>query len=135
MVQMPAYVQMAGLSWRQSFGVCTVAALVDLAITLSVVGLGALAAGELRWGMAGRWNVYVAAALLGGACAVVIAWKALESGRWSYSERMPVVPILGFGLWPLVQLCLLLPVSFGIARWWARRRDSWETEQAAPING
>jgi hypothetical protein len=69
----------------------------DAALTIAMYGLCALAAG--RWRLAGTWNEYVAAALLSGACAVAYEWKALASGWWSYSSRMPVVPLLGVGLW------------------------------------
>jgi hypothetical protein len=29
---------------------------------------------------------------------------------------MPVVPLLGVGLWPLLQLTLLVPIAFAAAR-------------------
>jgi hypothetical protein len=121
-LQMPAYADMAG---RPPYAVALlhiVPALGDVALTLAVYGMGALAAGDPRWGMKGRWNVYATAGLLGGACAVAIEWKALASGRWSYSDRMPVVPLLDVGLWPLLQLTLLVPLSLGAAAWWAGRQ-------------
>jgi hypothetical protein len=122
MAQMPAYAEMAGRPWRETVVPCTLATLGDVAITLAVYGAGALAAGHPRWGATGRWNVYATAALLGGACAVAIEWKALASGRWSYTGSMPVVPVLGVGLWPLLQLTLLVPVALWLAGWWAGRR-------------
>jgi hypothetical protein len=85
-----------------------------VAVTFAVYGVCALAAGRCR--LAGRWNEYTAAALLGGACAVAYEWKALASGWWSYSNRMPVVPLLGVGLWPLLQLTLLVPLDFWLAK-------------------
>jgi hypothetical protein len=72
--------------------------------------------------MSGRWNVYATAALLGGACAAAYEWRALVTGRWFYAERMPVVPLLGVGLWPLLQLTLLVPLALWGAAWWSRRR-------------
>jgi hypothetical protein len=121
MAQMAAYREMAEHSWWDTLLPCTLAALGDMAVTLAVYGVGALAAGEMKWGMSGKWNVYAAAALLGGACAVAYEWKALASGWWSYGERMPVVPLLGVGLWPLLQLTLLVPVALWLAAWWSRR--------------
>ncbi len=121
MVQMPAYAEMARRPWRETALPCTLATVGDVVVTFSVYGLGALAAGRLRWGAAGGWNVYAAAALLGGATAVGIEWRALATGRWSYGEAMPVVPALGVGLWPLLQLALLVPGAFWVARWWAGR--------------
>jgi hypothetical protein len=99
-----------------------VPALGDMAITFAVYGLGALAARQVGWGMTGRWNVYAAAALLGGACAVAVEWRALAVGRWSYASAMPIVPLLDVGLWPVLQLTLLTPLALWLAARWARRR-------------
>lgn len=124
MVQMSAYAEMAESSWRETALLCARASLGDVAMTFGIYGLGALAAGRLRWGMEGKWNVYAAAALLGAVFAAAFEWKALSSGRWSYTSQMPIVAVLGVGLWPLFQLVLLVPVSFTIAVWWAGRPSS-----------
>jgi hypothetical protein len=121
MAQMSAYGEMAGVPWSQTLLPCTVAAVGDVAITMAVYGVGALAAGAWRWGMSGRWNVYATGALLGAACAVGYDYRALAVGRWSYTERMPIVPLLGVGLWPCLQLTLLVPIVFAAARWTAQR--------------
>lgn len=121
MAQMPAYAEMAGRSWGQTVPTCTLAAVGDVGMTLAIYAAGALAAGSLRWGLQRRWNVYAAAAILGAAAATAIEWRALASGRWSYAERMPIVPVLGVGLWPLLQLTLLVPAALWIAAWWVRR--------------
>ncbi|MFZ3208951.1 MAG: hypothetical protein WA140_08960, partial [Geobacteraceae bacterium] len=73
------------------------------------------------WGLSGRWNIYATAAVLGLAYAVLLEHAALSSGRWSYTERMPVVSVFGAGLWPLLQMTLLPPLTFLFARWWAGR--------------
>jgi len=70
---------------------------------------------SLMMDLRGRWNIYATAAVLG------LAYAALAAGRWSYTERMPVVPGLGAGLWPLLQMTLLPPLTFWIARRWAGR--------------
>jgi len=121
MVQMPAYVEMSGQPWREVVPACTLAAVGDAGITLAIYAVGALAAGSLGWGLERRWNAYAAAALLGAAAATAIEWRALAFGRWSYADQMPVVPELGVGLWPLVQLTLLVPAALWIAARWARR--------------
>ncbi len=121
MVQMPAYVQMAGRSWTEATLPCALASLGDVTVTLAIYGLGALAAGQGRWGVQPRWNVYATGALLGGLVATGLECRFLASGRWSYNEQMPVVPILGVGLWPLLQLTLLVPVSWASGALWASR--------------
>jgi hypothetical protein len=103
MAQMSAYVETAGHSWTSTLGLCTRAAVGDVEIILGIYAAGALAAGDLGWGLRGRWNIYATAAVLG------LAYAALAAGRWSYTERMPVVSVLGAGLWPLLQMTLLPP--------------------------
>jgi hypothetical protein len=104
MAQMSAYVETAGPSWTGTLELCTRAA-----------------AGDLGWGLRGRWNIYATAAVLGLAFAALVEHAALAAGRWSYTERMPVVSALGAGLWPLLQMTLLPPLTFLFARWWAGR--------------
>lgn len=124
MAQMPAFVETAGYSWASTLGYCTRAAVGDVGIFLGIYAAVALAAGELGWGLRGRWNHYVTAAVLGLATAVLVEHAALAAGRWSYTERMPVVSLLDAGLWPLLQMTLLPPLTFLFARWWAGRNTT-----------
>ncbi len=110
MVQMPGYVEMAGRSWADTFRLCTRATGGDVLLTFGVYGVGALAAGEVRWGATGRWNVYAAATLLSAGLAAAVEWKALAEGRWSYTDRMPIVPVV------LLQLTLLVPTALWVGR-------------------
>lgn len=121
MAQMRVYIEMAQVPWWDTVLPCTVATLGDVVITFCVYGVGALASGQIGWGTTGRWNVYAAATVLGSACAVGIEWKAQLSGTWSYTERMLVIPGIAVGLWPLLQLTLLIPAALCIAVWWSRR--------------
>ena len=41
------------------------------------------------------------AAIAGGTVAVLYEWLSQALGRWSYTEDMPIVPVLGIGSWPL----------------------------------
>lgn len=122
MVQMPAYAEMAGRTWGESAPTCTAAAAGDVVITLAIYAVAALAAGSLRWPLENRWNVYAAATLLGAAWATAVEWRALAFGRWSYADQMPVVPTLGVGLWPFLQLTLLVPAALWMASRWPLRR-------------
>jgi hypothetical protein len=127
MAQMSAYVETAGHSWTNTLGLCTRAAVGDVGIILGIYAAGALAAGDLGWGLRGRWNIYATAAVLGLAYAALVEHAALTAGRWSYSERMPMVSVLGAGLWPLLQMTLLPPLTFLFARWWVGRSATKET--------
>jgi hypothetical protein len=115
MAQMSAYVETAGQSLTSTLGLCTRAVVGDVGIILGIYAAGALAAGDPSWGLRDSWNIYATAAVLGP------AYAALAAGRWSYTERMPVVSVLGVGLWPLLQMTLLPPLTFLFARWWTGR--------------
>lgn len=48
---------------------------------------------------------------------MAVEWRALAVARWSYTESMPVVPLLSVGLWPLLPLTLLVPAAIALAGW------------------
>jgi len=52
---------------------------------------------------------YIGAAVLGAWCAIGFEWLAFRFGLWSYSEQMVVLPAIGTGLLPFVQLTILVP--------------------------
>lgn len=54
---------------------------------------------------------------LGVACAIALELFALHTGRWEYNSLMPLVPLVGTGLTPTIQLGLLGYVSFLCARY------------------
>ena len=112
---MPAYVKTSASSWQAKVLVCTVASLIDAVIMLGVYGLGWVLSGRLEWAMGRDWKVSSVFALGGAICAVIIERMELAFGFWSYSDRMPILPMLGIGLLPLLQLTLLLPAALWIA--------------------
>ena len=59
---------------------------------------------------------------IGFAIAVGIEWWALGTGRWAYGPLMPIIPLLGTGLTPTIQLGLLGYVSYWFAEFLARRK-------------
>jgi hypothetical protein len=119
MLQMPAYVGLAGRSWGETAPVCTLASVGDAGLTLFVYAAGALVTRRARWALGGGWKVYLFAALAGALCAVVIERAAISAARWSYTGLMPEA--LGVGLLPLLQLTLLVPAAFRVAAWWHGR--------------
>lgn len=115
MLQMGAYAEMAGRRWAETARSCTVATSADVGITSAIYVIGALAAGDIRWWLTGRWNVYAVCALLGFLAAWFIECQAVAAGRWSYTANMPKLPLIRTGAWPLLQLTLLVPVSVWLA--------------------
>ena len=101
--QMFAYSAEAGDSWAKSLFFCTLASIGDAIVTTAIYVF-------LKFLMKSRGaEFYLSAAFLGAACAVGFEWFAFRFGLWSYGERMVVLPVLGVGLLPFVQLTLLVP--------------------------
>lgn len=115
MLQMPGYVEMADKDIVTTFALCTRATVGDVIITLAVYFWGALAAGDLKWGMNGKRYPYLAAGLSAALVAIVIEYKATVAGAWHYNEKMPLVPFTHVGLWPFFQLTLLVPLSMWLS--------------------
>lgn len=61
-------------------------------------------------------------AAIGAMLATGIELHALSSGRWRYSALMPVVPGIGVGLLPLLQLAVLPVLALRLARRWQKPR-------------
>ena len=103
--QMFAYTTEAGDSRAKSFVFCTLAAGTDAFVTLviSVVLKSPLKPTGAK--------IYFSAAVLGATCAIVFELFALRFGLWTYSERMIVLPVVGAGLLPFIQLTLLVPLA------------------------
>lgn len=121
MIQMSAYEEMAGRPWKTTVFTCTIASLGDAAITLAIYTAGALLTWRWRWPLYGKWKHYLMTALFGASLAVIIERVATASGRWTYNDSMPIVPELNVGLWPLLQLTLLVPLAIRLATWWVDR--------------
>ena len=118
MAQMAAYVETADQPFLSTLALCTRAALGDVVILLGIYFATALTAAEPTWGLRGRWNHYFTTALLGLCVAALIEHAALSAGRWNYTAHMLNVPYLNAGFWPLLQMALLPPITFWLARRW-----------------
>ncbi len=83
----------------------------DVLYTLLAILLVSLCAGGLSWlGRPGAAR-YAALTMLGFLISLGVEYKALALGRWAYAETMPIIPHLGVGLSPVLQMTVLLPVS------------------------
>lgn len=114
MLQMPAYTDMSQQPWQHTVLRCTVASIGDGAITLMAFGVGALISPVVRARSTGS-KTYVLLASIGAVFAIVIEHVALHAEEWSYNEQMPIVPLLGVGLYPLLQLTVLVPIAYALA--------------------
>lgn len=82
--------------------------------------------GNERWPH-DRFHVVAAATILAGLAYTIFSeWLNTEiRGSWAYSDRMPIVPLIGAGLSPFAQWIAVPVVAF----WWARRSFVAVTEQ------
>lgn len=106
--QMSAY-QTAEKSWGEALSFCTLATFIDVLAVSAIYGAAVFFINRREW------KFYLTASLLGAICAVLFEKIAFAFGWWSYQTRMIVVPILGTGLLPFVQLTTLAPVSIWLA--------------------
>lgn len=118
MGQMFAYIGMRDQPLVELVLFCTSASIGDAVLTLLAYGLGTLFTRSLSWGIRGGWKGYLTLAICGTVFALVIEWIAKALGYWTYSERMPIVPLVKVGLLPLLQLTILVPAALWLAVRW-----------------
>lgn len=100
------------VSFGQNLPICFLGTIGDVVFTLLVyLGIGLLK-NDFGWIMRlNRKDIAVIAAL-GFLGAIAIEWRALLFGRWGYTDAMPIIPYVQVGLTPILQMTLLLPLSF-----------------------
>ena len=106
-----------GTPAQQIFGIvhCTAG---DLLIAASALLLGLLTLGDRRWPAAGFARVACLTIVAGCGYTIFSEWLNIVVRKsWDYSSAMPIVPIVGVGLTPLLQW-LVIP---SLAMWLARR--------------
>ena len=116
LAQLPLYTIFTTGSAREiAFAVvhCTIG---DVLIGIAALVLALIAT---RAGAVARWRfgaVAVIATALGATYTVFSEWLNVEVLQWwAYAERMPVLPVVGTGLAPLVQWLVLPGLALAIA--------------------
>ena len=103
-LQVPTYANMAEMKHWPATLLCTRATIGDVGFALAAFWLTALLSRSRLWFMAPKlWQtaVFLAVGIL---LTIGFEWYYIEiSGRWIYSDLMPLVPPFGTGLSPLVQ--------------------------------
>jgi hypothetical protein len=111
-LHLPLYSGYEGLSGP--LPITLFATLGDVLYTLLTFALLVLIKRDLGWVRRARHSDYAALAAIGLAIAVSVEYKAQTLMRWEYTDAMPT--ILGFGLSPLLQMTVLLPLSVFVAQ-------------------
>jgi len=104
------------------FWICFAAAAVDALVLLLLYILFAVSNQSLYWPLKVRLWQYGLLAFIGGLLALWFEKWALAGEQWSYTNAMPVVPVLDAGLLPLLQLMLLPGLTFYLGANVARPR-------------
>ncbi len=108
--QMFAYQTELNKGWLRALLTCTGSSVIDAIVTVAIYGLLA----QLM--KPNQAKFYFCAAVLGALCAVGFEWFAFRFGLWSYSEQMLILPIIGTGLLPFVQLTILVPTAIWLTK-------------------
>jgi hypothetical protein len=87
------------------------ASLGDVVIALIIFALIALIARDGFWIIKGKTKFLASASIFGFVFAVAIERYALVTGRWGYNDLMPIIPLINVGLFPVLQLAILMPLS------------------------
>ncbi len=83
----------------------------DVFYVLVITVLVALQKRDKEWMLKQRARDFSTSALLAFLVALFVEYKALYLGRWGYSPLMPIIPLLGVGLTPVIQMSVLAPFS------------------------
>ena len=119
MAQLPLYTIWTTGSRRELVVAVAHCSAGDLLIAVSSLILALLVAGSGAWpGDAREFRrVTWLATVVGVLYTVFSEWLNMEvRGSWGYSAAMPVLPILGTGLAPLVQWLVIPPLALWLAR-------------------
>lgn len=117
--QVPLYTDMPAVAHWEGVIVCTQATLGDVVITLLAFWAAAALVRSRAWIEQRNRRAALAFVAVGVAATVLLEWLATDAlGRWSYAPSMPVLPVLGTGLAPLLQWLVLPPLVI----WFGRRQ-------------
>ena len=114
-LQSPLYVHSDGdsIPWW----LCLAASLVDGLFVVVIFGVGWMALGHRTWFEQPGIEGYLVMLISGVAISVGVEWTTVHVLRWwTYSARMPLLPIANIGLAPMIQMLVLPPLIFrGVA--------------------
>jgi hypothetical protein len=117
--QVPLFEGMPSAGHWRAIQVCGRAALGDVVITLVAFWGIAIAVRLRSWILRPTSRQVAGFVAIGVVITILMEWLATQVfGRWAYAEAMPVVPVLGVGLSPLLQWIVLPPLVV----WFVRRQ-------------
>jgi hypothetical protein len=112
MAQAPLYAPM-GTLWRATWR-CFRASLADGVLVVWMTGT--MMFRSSAWFVRSSKARVAFAISLGLGLALVVELWGLQTQRWSYGSRMPLLPGTAIGVVPLVQMVALVPLTFVLTR-------------------
>tara|TARA_R110002110_G_C13450949_1_gene717067 strand:+ start:894 stop:1403 length:510 start_codon:yes stop_codon:yes gene_type:complete len=117
MLQVPWFIGMADAPHGSVVGLCLRATGGDVLILLASFWLSSIACGNRRWLLEGVRKPAVILVVTALVVTIVLEWLATgPMERWVYADSMPIIPLLGVGLAPVLQWLLLPPLIMWLAR-------------------
>jgi hypothetical protein len=113
--QLPAFADWSEASWKWLAFIAVMGTLGDILIAATSLVLVLVIVDDESWPgqRLSYWRVATLATLSGVVYTTYSEWRhAVVLHHWRYSNRMPLVPILGVGLFPLLQWILIPPIAF-----------------------
>ena len=113
MAQTPLYRPMGSFgeaTWR-----CFRASVGDSVFIIAVLFAGAFVFRSSVWIMRMSKTRLAFASGFGLLFAMLVELWGLNAGRWTYGDRMPLVPGTSLGFVPLAQMAILVPLTFRLA--------------------
>ncbi len=118
LLQAPLFSSMHGVSHMAGIATCLQATVGDVAIALAAFWGAAALAKSRSWFLEPRLRDIAAFLAIGIGITFGLEYFNTEiTGRWTYGDWMPILPVLGTGLAPVVQW-LLVP---WLSLWYLRR--------------
>lgn len=119
MLQARWFVGMLDKPWWEATAQCLRAAAGDAVMIVIAFAAVSWAARERRWMDRPVGSPLAAYLILAALQGLALEWFSLREGRWVYLPAMPVEPLLGLGLAPILQW-LTLPAA---ALWMSQRGE------------
>lgn len=95
-----------------SFSAMIMAALGDLIMMVIVYLFVSVTFRSFSW-FKRDWNFQVFRVLVAAsiALAIIVEIWAISTGRWTYTDKNPLIPILGVSVLPVLQMALINPIA------------------------
>lgn len=115
-LQVPFFQSLSRMPHWEAVKFCALATVGDAAIMLVAFWCIAVAARTRRWILNPDRQQLAGFVGLGVAMTIVLELSARSTGRWEYTDAMPVIPLLGVGLVPLLQWAILPMLTAWLVR-------------------